>query len=287
MSITYGFFNSVNHDRVYNADTMSDMFRGLLSDGVYNGLDDGFAVTPSDGMVLSVGAGRAIVDDRWVDNDAPVTVTISPANSALPRIDLVILRKSMAARTVSLLVLQGTPSSTPAAPSIVRTESTYDLCLARVRVNAGATSITAADITDTRSDGTVCGWVTGLVRQVDTSNLFAQFSAAYQDQMDQLEQWEADTKAQYDAWFDDLTDELRVDTTIHRSRTITVIRSNLDHIDAPSFDAGDVVEVYCNGLLMPENLYEITGSGGRINFYAERRVGDVLQVVVTHAQIGS
>ena len=35
MSITSGFFNSVNGDRTYNADQMSTYFKGLIGSGVY------------------------------------------------------------------------------------------------------------------------------------------------------------------------------------------------------------------------------------------------------------
>ena len=33
--IKTGFFNSINGDRGYNADDMSDYFKGLLTDGVF------------------------------------------------------------------------------------------------------------------------------------------------------------------------------------------------------------------------------------------------------------
>lgn len=35
MAVTYGFFNSVNGDRKYNADQMSSYFEGLVTDPEY------------------------------------------------------------------------------------------------------------------------------------------------------------------------------------------------------------------------------------------------------------
>lgn len=61
-------------------------------------------------------------------------------------------------KKTSLQVLDGTPdSAAPAAPAITRTELIYDLCLAEIKRPAGSTSVTAADIYDTRADETVCG----------------------------------------------------------------------------------------------------------------------------------
>ena len=49
MAITYGFFNAIKqsdgtYDRMYNADQMSTYFEGLISDGIYESVDDGMQV---------------------------------------------------------------------------------------------------------------------------------------------------------------------------------------------------------------------------------------------------
>ena len=48
--VTYGFFNSVDGDRRYTADQMSNYFKGLISDGVYEGLGSALVVTAGDGQ---------------------------------------------------------------------------------------------------------------------------------------------------------------------------------------------------------------------------------------------
>ena len=98
---------------------------------------------------------------RWVGLSVTMReaqiLTLPLADSALPRIDRVVLRYDATSRSTSLQVLQGTPSSEPAAPAISRTEMVYDLCLAEVSRPAGQTSVSAADITDTRTDEALCG----------------------------------------------------------------------------------------------------------------------------------
>ena len=98
---------------------------------------------------------------RWVGLSVTMreaqTLTLPLADSALPRIDRVVLRYDATSRSTSLQVLQGTPSSEPAAPAISRTEMVYDLCLAEVSRPAGQTSVSTADLTDTRTDEALCG----------------------------------------------------------------------------------------------------------------------------------
>ena len=57
MSVTYGFYNSINGDRKYNALEMSSIFDGIIVDGVYMSIGDALNVKSSGGMEI----GRAHV----------------------------------------------------------------------------------------------------------------------------------------------------------------------------------------------------------------------------------
>ena len=146
----------------YDAEDAAAYFAGRTS-GVYS-TDIDFAVAAAaDGSTdLTVSAGQAWMHvSRWVGLSVTMReaqiLTLPLADSALPRIDRVVLRYDATSRSTSLQVLQGTPSSEPAAPAISRTEMVYDLCLAEVSRPAGQTSVSAADITDTRTDEALCG----------------------------------------------------------------------------------------------------------------------------------
>ena len=146
----------------YDAEDAAAYFAGRTS-GVYS-TDIDFAVAAAaDGSTdLTVSAGQAWMHvSRWVGLSVTMreaqTLTLPLADSALPRIDRVVLRYDATSRSTSLQVLQGTPSSEPAAPAISRTEMVYDLCLAEVSRPAGQTSVSTADLTDTRTDEALCG----------------------------------------------------------------------------------------------------------------------------------
>lgn len=145
----------------YDADDASGYLATRLS-GVYSAEED-FSVTAQGGLSVQVSAGQAWVrparfKGRSIIMEQPTTLPLTAADAVRSRIDRVVLRYDAAAKKTSLQVLEGVPdSAAPAAPAITRTELIYDLCLAEIKRPAGSTSVTTADIYDTRADETVCG----------------------------------------------------------------------------------------------------------------------------------
>ena len=165
----------------YDADDAAGYLATRLS-GVYSAEED-FSVTAQGGLSVQVSAGQAWVrparfKGRSIIMAQPTTVVLTEADPVRSRIDRIVLRYDAAAKKTSLQVLDGTPdSAAPAAPEISRTELVYDLCLAEIRRPAGSTAVTAADITDTRADETVCGVMRDGVTGIPTGTLVQQFRA--------------------------------------------------------------------------------------------------------------
>lgn len=185
MSLTYGFFDAVydsdsgTYDRTYTAEQFSTYLKGIISDGVVANVGNQLAVSPNSGMTIQVGTGRMFINSRWMDNDTVIDLTVGAANGALPRKDIVVARLDYSGRAIGITVKAGTAAATPTAPSVQRDSTYYEMELAEINVKAGATAITAADITDKRADQTVCGYVTGLVDQIDTAGMWAQLEADF------------------------------------------------------------------------------------------------------------
>ena len=216
MAITFGFFDSVDEDRKYDADQMSTYFEGLISDGVYENIGDRFAVTASGvGLGLSIGTGRAIIKSHWIKSDALETLTLDPADVQFTRIDAVVLRYDAAAREITLTLKKGTPAPSAQIPEITRNDEVYELYLAAVYLNKGATS--PSMISDLRGS-TYCSWVTGIVKQVDTSDLFRQWQTAYAEYYAEstaaFDAYMTSRMAAFNAWFSALTKELTVQTGV-------------------------------------------------------------------------
>ncbi len=154
MSEYYGYFNGLEYDEKF----VALVNKILVKNGVF---DNGLMVSANGGMGVNVAAGAAIMDGFLYYNDEPKPLTIGTAHAILPRIDSIMLRWNISAASINAVVVEGTPQSNPVAPAPVRSSTTFDFQLATVRINAGVGSITAANITDTRPDQTVCGITSG------------------------------------------------------------------------------------------------------------------------------
>lgn len=183
MAFEYGFFNSVNGDRLYNSDQISTMFEGLLTNGVYESVGNKMAVEPNEGMVIQINTGRGYFNGRWAKNTSAYLITLADSDVTLNRYAAVCIRvdQSDSVRSVTPVVIYSEFATNPAKPSMTRSELINEYCLAYVYIKAGATAITAANIEDTRNDSNLCGWVTGLIDQLDSSTLYTQFTAIFNE----------------------------------------------------------------------------------------------------------
>lgn len=231
MAVTYGFFNSVlvngMQDRRYNADQMSTYFKGLISDGVYQNVGGGLQVKAGEGMTVQVMAGRGVFDSRWLENDSVLDIPLESSHVTLNRYTAVVVRVDYNERTVSILAKDGETASTPVKPVITRSESVKEYCLAYVYVGRGVTSISQSAVTDTRPDNALCGFVTGLVEQIQTTDLFAQYDAAFGE------------------WFETIEDKLSGD--VAGKLTVDVERLEREKQDKISGAQGQIVGFDENG----------------------------------------
>lgn len=177
-----GFFNAQlvgedEYDRVYLAEQFAAYFASFVGNGVFGkSMQKLEVLAPStSNMSVKVLSGEAWINGWWYRNTEEYALPLDIADGILNRVDLVVLRWSNQERDMYLTIIKGTPSASPVVPSIRRDADFYDLELAQINVNAGAIGITQSDITDMRLNNNVCGFVTGLIDQVDTTDLFNQF----------------------------------------------------------------------------------------------------------------
>lgn len=163
MAVTSGFFNSVGGDRTYDADQMSEYWRGIIGDGVVPGYNNELEVSAGSGMAVNVASGRIYVDSKWCDNDASLSVPISAAHATLNRYTAVIAKLDRTNRTLTITTKDGTPAGSPSAPEMTRSASVTEMALAYVYVPAGSNTISSGNITDKRADTGVCGYTGGVI----------------------------------------------------------------------------------------------------------------------------
>lgn len=162
--ITYGFYNAIDHDRQYNARHFSQIFDGVIEDGVYDNIGERFAVTPnttvSGALKVNVGTGRAWFNGTWTRNDAMITLSIDPSDLHYYRMDAVIFgidtRQGKNNRKNVVGIKKGATAHTldavqppTMAHTVVNAYERYDeYPIAYILIPPNATEVLAANITN-------------------------------------------------------------------------------------------------------------------------------------------
>ena len=123
MSVTYGFYNSINHDRKYDAVQFASIFDGIISDGVYENIKS----SPNDPNSspfkvkgngyknqVTVDIGRAWFYHTWTYNDAKIVVTLPDASIGKWRCDAIVIDidSRQTVRENKIICVQGTKTTT-------------------------------------------------------------------------------------------------------------------------------------------------------------------------------
>lgn len=203
MSVTYGFYNSNNHDRRYNTIQMSSIFDGIILDGIFMSIGTCFVVEATgNDMFVRVGEGRAWFNHTWTLNDSLLPLEVPLSEVILNRIDAVVLEvnEERSVRANSIKIVKGTPSSNPVRPTMIQTKLVHQYPLAFIRVNKGVTSIRQADLTNMVGSGST-PYVTGILKTVNIEAMVAQWE-------DQWKIWLAQRDNQFDTTIADWETEL-------------------------------------------------------------------------------
>lgn len=208
MSTTCGFFNSMNKDRMYNATHFGHCFDGIILDGILAAIGDCFVVKAAGGMNITVGSGKAWYLASWLENDADLPMTHAVSDVVLSRYDAVVMEfdTTETVRWNDVKIIQGTASSAPEYPVLVKTKTKVQIPLAYIYVGANTSEIKQTDITSVIGKDE-CPFVTGILQTVTLDTLLGQWEA-------ELDQFVEDEKDEFEAWFEqmkvDLTAEQKV-----------------------------------------------------------------------------
>lgn len=186
-----GFFNSVNGDRVYNAQEMNEIFKGLITNGVYEAVGNKLAVQPNSGMTIQIATGRGWFNNHWVTNATEYLTTLEASDVTLNRYAAVCVRvdDNDSVRSAEPYIKYSEYATTPVKPTMERTDKINEYCLAYIYIKAGASEITGADIEDTRHNAELCGYVRGLIDQIDANTLFTQYEEIFKEWFNNLDEY--------------------------------------------------------------------------------------------------
>lgn len=219
MSVSSGFFNSLNGDRKYNAAQMSAIFDGLIIDGVFASIGTAFAVKAAGGLTVNVGIGKAWFDHTWTVNDSILPMTAPEAEVLFDRIDAVVLEVNgmESVRNNTIKFVKGNPSSAPSRPTLTNEGNVHQYPLCYIYRKYGTAVINQADITPMVGTEST-PFVTGILQTISLDELLGK----WQDELDrftdarskEVDDWIAQEESDFTAWFNKMKADLQQEQTV-------------------------------------------------------------------------
>lgn len=181
MAETSGFFDSVWDDTKYNEETgtygdwnprylvddFNNYFALFISNGVFAVPENQCKVVPGTGSSVVVLPGWAYINGRWYHNDAEKVIQVPVNASDENRVDSIKIRSNDSDGKILALFFENDTD-------LVRTESIYDLKIAEITVPPYSVSILEGNISDTRTDSSVCGYVSNILGSQGESGIQTQ-----------------------------------------------------------------------------------------------------------------
>lgn len=186
MALTYGFYNSVNGDRKYNAEQMSAIFDGIIRDGVFQEIGARFRVRPEAGNVLIVETGKAWFNGTWILNDSLLRLTPEPADVLQARIDAVVIEvdKREAVRASSIKIIKGVANNSPRKPQMLEGEFIFQHPIAYIHRKANSDrniSVSDIEIVVGRSE---CPFISGILQVANIDAQMEQYTAKMRESLE-------------------------------------------------------------------------------------------------------
>lgn len=195
-----GFFNCTQgtSDRVYDADDFANFFSMFLNNGVFAESLSALQVSPRTGRTVTVKKGKALIDGYWYILDADKDVQINANTGSSVRITTVICNLNKTNRKITISTLDN-----PSNSGLPRDDGVNkDLVLCKITCKPSFSSISGTDIQDLRANNTYCGWVSSILETTDLESLYA------------------DIEETFNAWFNDIKDQISRDEAVQINQKI-------------------------------------------------------------------
>lgn len=149
----------------------AELFHVTRTSGIYANDSFNYSVSGGDNTVV-IGTGIG-----WIKNSEfsgkvialkeAISLDMGLPDSVYPRIDSIVIQFDANKNETNIIAKQGTAASYPIAPSVIQTESVYELHLYHVHRKAGSIYITTDNITDLRLNNSYCGLMADSVTNID------------------------------------------------------------------------------------------------------------------------
>ena len=229
------FFTSLNGDRKYKASDFAEYFKTFIGNGVFPNPSTNLQVISNGDMTLTISPGFAWINGYMYNNTDNLILTVDHSDSALKRIDRVVVKCDFVNREIRTYIKKGIFSQSPVAPTLERSVDAYELCVAEIQVDNNVISIQQSKITDTRLNNELCGIVTQTVETIDTTTLFNQIEEYKREFELQNMNWFNSTTVKlgddFNIWFDTVKGILNEDVAGNLTNRVLTLEDKVNNLD--------------------------------------------------------
>lgn len=275
MTFRSGFWNSIDGDRTYSAEDMAIPFEGIITDGVFANWGDAFKATVINGSTVAVGAGKAWLNKKWIQNDSVYQMPIDVSEYA----------SSTESRTVVVCLDLKVEPYYRFAKFIIEEQRNYGsytqllntitnrstgrntLPLFSINFAAGDSSIQQSNITNLVGTSW-CPYVTAPIQTVTVDDIRDKWDASYNALMKDIvgnaqtkaNEAESNFEASFNTWFLTLKNQLNANQAANLQNQITELTNKLNNL-VTTGTVENSIQFYSGG-----NLVDFTtNTGVKIN----------------------
>ncbi|WP_242950747.1 hypothetical protein [Clostridium botulinum] len=233
-------------------------------------------VAVDNNMQVRIKRGDAYILGRDFENTDDYIIQLDVADGVLSRIDRIALRLDYLDRKIKPILKKGNYASSPIAPSLQRDADAYEIAIGDIYVKNGVIKINQSDITDTRLNKELCGIVHAIIQQVDTTEIFRQFQAWFNEQKNihegDFEKWVNEFKIatgkKFTDWVDDLKNSLdpAEDIAAQLQMQISTLKSDLANITTKQGELKNLKTTNKTNLVNAVNELFTNASNGKQNW---------------------
>ena len=221
-----GFFNAQqlsdgSYDRTYNASDFADFFASFIKSGVYADPINQLKVVQKSGLTVTVKAGKAFIDGYYYELDEDKDITFSANETPYLITNAVALTLDKTERKISIKKKEQMSIDKP-----INTGTIHELILCTIKLSPATSIITDSIIVDRRPDDNYCGFVAGLIEQINFGELFSQMESQFND------------------WFNDIKGKLSGDVATNLQNQIDELPKIRSGTTDPNNSVGKDGDIY-------------------------------------------
>ena len=201
-------------DRAYSDADFAKFFSVWFANGVFINVGSGLKVSGSiNGMNLTLKKGAANINGRvyYLNDDQAFSVPV--ASNSQDRIDSIVIRLDLASRVINAVYKQSDTT-------VTRNDNVTELQIAKILVPKSSTVVEESNITDMRSNETVCG-LASPTDPIDVGEFTTQYEALFNLQLTQ-------NANDFTTWFKNLKSQLDSNQASNLQNQIDAANEKID-----------------------------------------------------------